>query len=69
MDGEILPLIFPRSRISVAFDKKSSNFLECSTKVWPKVCGVFSGGALQRAEETKPNIDRTAGSQRKFKVA
>ena len=49
MDGEILPLIFPGSRIPGRFDKRVVSFCSAPPKCGPG-SGVYSvGGSLQRA--------------------
>lgn len=68
VDGEILPLVFPRSRIPVRFDREVVNFWSA-----PLMCGsvsVYSLGVSAEGGgwgEQRQGIDRTAGSQRKFK--
>lgn len=41
--GEILPLVFPRSRIPVRFDQKMANFWSAPPTVWGSV-SVYSLG-------------------------
>lgn len=51
LDGEILPLIFPGSRIPIGFDKVLS-FWNASPKCGPASVVIFSGG-LCRGQEDK----------------
>ena len=65
LDGEILPLIFPGSRIPIRFDKALS--------FWnaPPECGpasvVYSVGVSAEGGRTRQDVNSTGCSQRKFK--
>ena len=66
MDGEILPLIFPGSRIPGRFDKRVISFCSAPPKCGPR-SGVYSVGGLCRGQGTRQDVDCTAYSQRKFR--
>lgn len=63
MDGEILLLVFPQSRIPVRFDQKV--FHRCVVQCLCIYCGSLQG--VRGGREQRQGIDRSAGLQRKFK--